>query len=171
MWIALQRIAPRPMPGKTYILLFKSAFIPKLIWRTPRKHSLSLTGLHHLSIVQVWWERASTCKDGFSASIFHGFLERAFSITRWIRKRKDDWAFVHLSHLLEDGLVKDSSYCGQSHQNCWLDIFNNFGQGFKLLPPVVIPREVYLVLGKLISPVVGYKTLRSMSTHALYWPD
>ena len=31
MWIALQRIAPRPMPGKTYILLFKSAFIPKLI--------------------------------------------------------------------------------------------------------------------------------------------
>jgi hypothetical protein len=120
---------------------------------------LALTRLHDFAIVEIWREWATAGKDCLAIGIFHSFLVCTLGVAGWVRKREDDWVWVQFGHSIKDRLVKNTTNRRQSHQNCRLYKVDNLGESLELLTIVVITREVYLVLSKLISSVVGYETL------------
>lgn len=66
------------------------------------------------------------------------FFKRTFRITRRVRQWENNGMLVESSHLLEDGLVKDSADGRETHEDCRLDIVNNLRESLELLSLVII---------------------------------
>lgn len=125
-------------------------------------HVVSLTGFVLLAVLWrgVGWEWRSRSEEDLLVGADHGLLEGTFGLGDWVGEWEDDWAFAEGGHLLDDCLVECASDGGETHENGWLDIVDDFLKALVLLAIVVAAGEDELVFLELVTAVVGDETLR-----------
>lgn len=88
-----------------------------------------------------------------------GFGKGALGLAAGVGQGEDNGALVKLGHAFEDLGGEGATDGAEAHENGWLDVLDNLLEGLVLLALVVISGEVKLVLGELVTTVVGNKTL------------
>lgn len=123
-------------------------------------HVVALTRGEQLAIVLHGGEGRAGGEKTAALSVEDSLLECALRLAGGVGQGEDDGVIVQLGHLLENLLVESTANGGQTHQDGGLDVVDQAGERLVLTAVVVVASKVDLVLGELVTTVVGDETIR-----------
>lgn len=113
-----------------------------MMGNSERSHIVTLSGPVFLALVVAHREGRTGSENNLPVGPLNGFMELTLAEGNRVGQGEDDGTRVEPCHSLHDLLRKCALCRGETQQGRWLNIFNDFDQGFEWWAAVILACKV-----------------------------